>query len=255
MLSPPEQVILFVHWAWAMSLHAFSIVGATAESASGPPSVDFDAVVPQPQNATSATAKNVLEAIRSRSNEVDDMARLIGLISSDLSRRARDVISGTKLRGRRHTYDADGASLWVVSKVRRRERDHRPARAGAEDRRRSHRAALARSSLVDRSCVSDVGRQIRRDAVRAQGLPLRNRICQPADSSRVSGPVNVTVASRNRRGALGPPDTCTCTGKDVPPTLPRQVMAPAGTQSSPMTLIAVANDPSCVILISSSGGA
>ena len=71
MLSPPEQVILFVHSACAMSLHACSI--------------DFDEVVPQPLKATSATASNALGAIGSRSNEVDDMTRPIGLVPSNLS--------------------------------------------------------------------------------------------------------------------------------------------------------------------------
>jgi len=94
-LSPPEQVILFAHSACARSLHAFSIVAATA---SVPPSVDLDELVPQPTMVTSATAKNALGTVRSRGNEVDDIARPIGLVPSDLSPHVLTVTSGTTSR-------------------------------------------------------------------------------------------------------------------------------------------------------------
>jgi hypothetical protein len=55
-----KQVIRFVHSAWAISLHACSIVGMTGESL--PPSVDFDEVLPHP---TIADQRDGQEASRS----------------------------------------------------------------------------------------------------------------------------------------------------------------------------------------------
>src|ERR1022692_4036641 len=101
-LSPPEQVILFVHSACAMSLHACSIVGA-AEVASGPPSVDFDEVPPHPPRVTSAKARNAPGMVGDRSNEIDDMPRPIGLVPPDLSRRVLSVTTGTKSRSATQT--------------------------------------------------------------------------------------------------------------------------------------------------------
>jgi hypothetical protein len=82
-----------------MSLHAASIVGATAESASGPPSLTFDEVLLHPPTATNAIARTALRAARAVIHGINDMARPIDRVAWHLSRRAPFVISATRRVG------------------------------------------------------------------------------------------------------------------------------------------------------------